>query len=282
MNQDVLASYENPSRNQGKPDAAAPREPSIGQPDAGEENRSRNFVYLLLLLALCGSLYLLKAGSNPLSDPDEARCGLIVREMITSGDWIAPRLGGKLYSDKPAPFFWLAALGTEITGNAELGGRLFPALSGVLTILITYLLARGLFNARIALLAGLMLGTGAEFIYVARWYRMDMPFVAAMWAAIWWFWRCEKQRMAHPQNKSPWQWYGFYFFCAIATAFKGPAGAGLPGLVILAYLLLMGRPRRLLGLLHPGAILLYFLVAAPWYVMMERHHPGDLSNFLVH
>jgi len=207
--------------------------------------------HLLLLLILCGVLFLLGAWSLPLADPEEARCALIVRQMARSGHWIVPYFDGHVYYDKPAPFFWLAAAGWKLTGSAELSGRLVSAVAGLLGVLASYALTRRLFGSLAGLLAGVILATSGEFLFLARWYRMDMPFVAAMWAALWWFWRCQSGPEG-TDNKGVRRrkWLGFYAFCAIATLFKGPAGLVLPVMVVATYLLLSERPRLSQKLVH--------------------------------
>lgn len=218
----------------------------------------------------------------PLADPEESRCAVIVREMLQGGDWIVPHLGGKAYFDKPAPFFWLAAAGQCITGSAELGGRLIAAVAAMLAVLVTYAFGRRLFGAPAGLVGGLVLATSGEFLFMARWYRMDMPFVAAMWAAIWWLWRAGLDETASAAGKDRWRgWIGFYLFAGIATIFKGPAGLGLPALVVVVWLLLTRRPRRLVGLLHPVGIALYLLVAGPWYVAVIARQPGYAYEFFI-
>ncbi|NQU75731.1 MAG: glycosyltransferase family 39 protein [Planctomycetes bacterium] len=215
----------------------------------------------------------------PLIDPDESRCALIVREMLRGGDWIVPHLKGEVYWDKPAPFFWLAAGARLLTGNVELGGRLIAALAGLLGVLITYVIGRRMFGAMAGFLAGLFLATSVEYFFIARWYRMDMPFATAMLAAIWWFWRAEDRRPQDTGRKAG--WYGFYVFCGLATLFKGPLGLVLPAMVVGAYLLLSGRPRRFLDIFHVGGILLYLAVAAPWYVAISLREPDYAYEFFI-
>ena len=246
------------------------------------------FIYPGLLVLVCASLFLYRANSLPLIDPDEARCALIVRNMLQSGEWIVPRLGNQVYFDKPAPFFWLAAAAEKLTGNAEFGGRLAAALSGILVVLITYALGRRMFSATAGFLAGVVLATSMEFFFIARWYRMDMPFEAAMWAAIWWFWHSEDaSRRGNPETdtfKRHYQrtgWYGFYLFCAIATLFKGPAGLVLPVMCIGVYLLLSGRPRRIFEMFHIGGILVYLAITAAWFLTVSLQEPNYAYEFFI-
>ena len=67
---------------------------------------------LLDLLLLVGFAVLLMAVGLGMRDPwpaDEPRFALIAQDMLRSGDWLIPRVGGDLYADKPPFFFWLLA-----------------------------------------------------------------------------------------------------------------------------------------------------------------------------
>ena len=243
----------------------------------------RNVWRPALLVALSVGLFLLNAGQLPLADPEESRCGLIVHEMLAGGDWLLPHLEGRPYYDKPAPFFWLAALGQRLTGSVELGGRLVAALAGLGAVLVTYAWAAALWGPTAGLLAGAMLATSGEFLFLARWYRMDMPFTAAMWAALWWFWRCQRRRPggAAPARAPTAAWLGFYAFTAVATLFKGPAGLALPAIIVLAYFLLGRQYRAILGFFRPAGVCLYLLVALPWYLVVALRHGDFAYEFIV-
>jgi 4-amino-4-deoxy-L-arabinose transferase-like glycosyltransferase len=232
------------------------------------------------LVFVCLLLFLVGAASLPLTDQEEARCALIVREMIRSGHWLMAHLFGEPYFDKPAPYFWLAAAAQMLTGNAAFGGRLIAALAAVFAVLTTYALGRRMFGPLAGLLAGFILATSIQFWYMARWYRMDMPFAAAMWAAIVWFWFCERPADGAPR-KSRWiAWCGFYLFCALATLFKGPAGLGLPVLIVGSYFLLNHEFGRLQEFFNLRGLAVFALVAVPWYVAVSIQEPSYAYEFL--
>jgi 4-amino-4-deoxy-L-arabinose transferase-like glycosyltransferase len=238
--------------------------------------------HVVLLVALCLGLFLVRAGSLPLADPEEARCALIVQDMLRHGHWWVPQLCGHPYYDKPAPFFLLAAAGVRATGSAELGGRLVPALAGLLAVLVTYAFAARVFASGWAgLVAGLVLATAGEFLFMARWYRMDMLFVAAMWAAVWWFWRGEDRRLGGRAFSKTGMWVGFYVFAAVATLLKGPAGLALPGLIVLAYFLLSRQYRRVVEFFWPAGLGAYLLLAGSWYVAASVQEPEFAREFFV-
>ncbi|MCD6378374.1 MAG: glycosyltransferase family 39 protein [Planctomycetes bacterium] len=241
--------------------------------------QNKTIIHLLLLITLGGTLFFYKVSTLPLTDPDEARCGLIIRDMIRNHHWLIPHLESEPYFDKPAPFFWLAAAVQKITGDEESPGRIIAGLFALAAVLITYAAARNVFNPLAGLLAGVMLITTGEFLYIARWYRMDMPFAASMWAGLWLFLRAEIKRQNEHRYKGG--WIGFYLFCAVATLFKGPAGLVLPVLTVATYLLLSGKPRRFFELFNLKGIILYLLISAPWYVAISLKEPHYAYEFFI-
>ena len=77
----------------------------------------REVVRDLTLLGLL-ALVLLVPGLG-MRDPwpaDEPRFALIARDMVVTGEWLFPQVGGDLYQDKPPVFFWTIALGYLATG----------------------------------------------------------------------------------------------------------------------------------------------------------------------
>jgi 4-amino-4-deoxy-L-arabinose transferase-like glycosyltransferase len=63
--------------------------------------------------------FLLGLGDRNIWIPLEARYALVAREMLETGQWILPHLGGMVYADKPPLLFWsialLSALGPGVT-----------------------------------------------------------------------------------------------------------------------------------------------------------------------
>src|SRR5918995_7184708 len=101
---------------------------------------------LLWLFAL--ALLLIATGIG-LRDPwpaDEPRFALIARDMVLTGEWLLPHVGGVIYSDKPPLFFWLIALGLQATDSLRVAFLLPSLLSSLGCVLLIYDLARRLWN----------------------------------------------------------------------------------------------------------------------------------------
>ncbi len=73
--------------------------PSILPRQAREERGNRYLSAGVVLFFLL--LYLLPLGQRPISIPDETRYGEIPREMVASGEWVAPHLNSLRYFENP-------------------------------------------------------------------------------------------------------------------------------------------------------------------------------------
>ena len=101
---------------------------------------ARRHFWLLMLVALL----VLGAGLG-LRDPrpsDEPRFALVAKQMVESGDWLFPRRGIDLYSDKPPLLFWLQAFAYSLIGNWRIAFLLPSLLAALGTIALTYDLGR--------------------------------------------------------------------------------------------------------------------------------------------
>jgi 4-amino-4-deoxy-L-arabinose transferase-like glycosyltransferase len=63
-----------------------------------------------------------------------------------------------------------------------------------------------------------------------------------------------------------------FFFAALSTLGKGPAGLALPALCVLAYIAVKGEVRTLFSMEIAGGLLIVLAVAMPWYVAMVSRH----------
>ena len=127
-------------------------------------------------VVLIGLGLVLIATGIGLRDPwpaDEPRFALVVRDMVASGDWLIPRIGGDAYADKPPLFFWLMALVLELTRSLRTAFLVPSLLSGIGCTLLVYDLARRLWNRETGLLAGLSLLFTFQFVWQVRQAQID-------------------------------------------------------------------------------------------------------------
>ncbi len=128
------------------------------------------------LLWLIGLGLLLMATGLGLRDPwpaDEPRFALVARDMLRSGDWLIPRVGGDLYADKPPVFFWLMAASMAVTGSVRSGFLLPSLLAGLGATVLVYDLLRRVRGREVAFAGGLVLLLTFQFVWQFRQAQID-------------------------------------------------------------------------------------------------------------
>jgi 4-amino-4-deoxy-L-arabinose transferase-like glycosyltransferase len=192
-------------------------------------------VWLDVLWLLGLGLLLIGTGVG-LRDPwpaDEPRFALVARDMVATGDWLVPRVGGDLYADKPPLFFWLIALALTITHSLRTSFLLPSLLGGLGCLLLVYDLGRRLWNRETGLLAALALLFTVQFTWQARQAQIDATL--CFWTTLS-LYGLLRHLLLGPQ----WRWYAIG--CAAAGLGVITKGVGfLPLLVVIPFLVLRWR-----------------------------------------
>ncbi len=233
---------------------------------------------LTFLALLFGTVYLQFLGRLPFLEPDEGRYAEIPREMLESGDFITPFLNYVKYFEKPPLIYWLNALSMKLFGQNEFAARLPSALCGVLTILFIYHLGRTLFGRRQGMVAALILGSSAGFMIQNRMILTDIPLTFCLTTAL----GCFILAAREGERRAGLYYHLFYVFAALAVLAKGLIGMVLPGGVIFFHLLLTRRWRLLREMRLPTGLLLFFLVGAPWFLLVSLKNPEFARFFFIH
>ncbi len=157
----------------------------------------------------------------------EAREALVVADIVANDHWILPLRNGELPS-KPPLFHWIGAALAKGFGLNDVTVRAPSALAGFGLAVITYLLGTWLSGRAGGWLAvGVLLGT-AHFWEGATQARVDMVFSCAVAAALAGFLAWVRTGRASARVVS-------YLAVGAAVLAKGPAGAALPLLTVMAY-----------------------------------------------
>ena len=223
---------------------------------------------LLLLCVLAGCLFFLGLGSLPLLEPDEGRNAEVAREMLASGDWITPHYDGLPYLDKPAFFFWLAASTFKVAGVHEWSARLPSAVMGLGLLLLSWFLARRMFDARTALRAGMVIATAPLVVLFSRLVIFDMTLACLVTLAMVSFWLAEA---AEFRRRGP--VILLFLAMGLGAITKGPVAFLLPLLSIVAYQALRGKLRELQRLPWALGSAVFLAAALPWFISISTRYP---------
>jgi len=222
--------------------------------------------YILGLTALALVLFFYRLGSYSLWDSDEPFYAYVARTMVEKGEFFTPYWNDELWFVHPPLYFWLSIAVSRITGMNELSIRFVSAFFAALTVPLTYLLSLSLFGIRRdALLSGLILTTTLQFFLQARMALLDMVMIFFITLSIYCLWR-------QSEEPRPLWAFGFWISSGLATLAKGPFGLCYPLLIFGVYLLLTGRLSTLKTLRWLPGLIIFFAIAAPWYVILSFRH----------
>ncbi len=221
---------------------------------------------LVLLLALCWLLFFWRLGNVPFYSRGEAREGLVVWEMYTSGDLILPAVNGDYIPFKPPLFHWVGVLMANIFGRVDEFTVRFPsAFFATLGVLLTFLAGARLWGNAAGMASAVVLATSSEWWQAATIAQVDMTLAFFTLASLLLFFFVYQKG-----SSSLVESLGLAFFVGCATLAKGPLGLALPSLAILTFLVLR-RDLQFLKRLHLFAsVVLFLLVAGSWYGLAFR------------
>jgi 4-amino-4-deoxy-L-arabinose transferase-like glycosyltransferase len=245
---------------------------AVDRPPEPQEYARAKWIVALAYLAL----QVAGACVPPLQEPDEARCASISWEMLQSGDWLTPHLNSIKYYEKPPLFFWLETMGLGLVGPSNLAFRLPSILASFLTVMLVYHWGLRMRGSRAGLLAAAIQASMLLFSMMARAALVDPLLTFCTTFSLY----CAFRFLETPEWRSRWS-YAFWAALAAAALVKGPVGIVLPAAALAAFLLWNRDSRGWRILFHPGGILLFGILATPWYAVMTLRNPGYLTEFLL-
>jgi 4-amino-4-deoxy-L-arabinose transferase-like glycosyltransferase len=220
-------------------------------------------LWLFLAIATICSLYLADLTGMGLYGPDEPRYADIGRAMAATGDLVTPRLWGMPWFEKPALLYWMTAVGFKTGLGPDLAPRLPLAILSLLFLAFFWWRLRAEWGTRVATYAAVMLATSAGWLAYSHVAVTDVPMAVFFSCA--WLLALPGMTEKHAGRNSR------HVPVAAGSLALATLAKGLVPLVlfvpVLALPLITGKWERVRAWLHPRTLLVFLVVALPWYVL---------------
>ncbi|MCH2134159.1 MAG: phospholipid carrier-dependent glycosyltransferase [Phycisphaerales bacterium] len=211
-------------------------------------------------------IYLLPLGGRPIVTPDESRYGAIPAEMLETGEWVAPRLNGIRYFEKPVLGYWAIAASQWLFGPSPWSIRFPSAVAMGFAALCLVLLARCMgLREEVGWLAAIVFLTMLGVLIIGTVAILDAMFTGAVTGALTFFAMAWTART--PGARFGWLLL-FGAFCGLAFLVKGFLGLAIPTIVIGPFLLWMCRWREIF-VLPWVPMVAAAIVIAPWGIAVH-------------
>ncbi len=229
-----------------------------------------------MILAVCAFLFFYGLGSFGLLGADEPRYAQIGSEMLARHDLVVPTLDHVPWLEKPPLLYWGEMASYAIFGDRDWAARVPTSVLTSLMILGLWAFVRRRIPER-GLDAALIAASCVFVVAFGRAASTDMPltacFTLGMLAWMEWF----------LSGHSAWL-LAFYSFQALGMLAKGPVAPLLAGLIIVAFAFVWSpaspkaesrqpeagsRFQLITGTLWWPGILLFLVIAMPWYIAVQ-------------
>ncbi|MDG3007631.1 ArnT family glycosyltransferase [Paludisphaera mucosa] len=211
------------------------------------------------------------------------------REMLESGDWSQPTIGGRPWLEKPPLPFWMAAAAGAVAGRVSpLAARLPSALAATGLALGVAFVARRRFGGTVSLLAGAVQATTAWAVLRGRLAEADVTLACLF---VWTMAAFDRIREtddadgdeSDPRRRAAWRW-AFFALLGTTSLAKGIGfGAALIAAAAGGTLAWDRRPGSWRRFAFPAGWLVAAALALAWpLAMLRQHGAGAASLWLMH
>jgi 4-amino-4-deoxy-L-arabinose transferase-like glycosyltransferase len=241
----------------------------------GSVRSTRRLLWLALAALWFGGL-----GYLDLTHPDEGRYSEISREMVSTGDWVTPRLNGLKYFEKPPLQYWATAAAFKAFGESEFVARLWVGLCGFATVILVHGTALRLWGARTADYAGVTCASMMWIMGMSHIVTLDMCLTFFMTLSLCGFLRAQHDGATRGETRR-WMWI-VWAGMAGALLTKGLIGVVLPGAALFLYSAICRDWRPWARLRWFSGLPIFAVLSVPWHVLVARRNPEWADFYFIH
>ena len=219
--------------------------------------------------------------ARPMALPDEGRYVGVAWEMVQSGNWLVPTLDGMPFFHKPPLFYWLTALSLKLFGFHATSARIAPLLGGWLAMGSVCGLAWRWASPRLSRRLVWVTATTPLLFLASQYANLDMLVAGCITATVALAAHACLLRLEKNERQARHALWAAYAMAALGVLAKGLIGGVLPAASLLLWLAWQRQWRLMLGLFSGVGLVIFLLLAAPWFALMQNEFPDFLHYFFV-
>lgn len=221
----------------------------------------------------------------PITDPVESNYVLSAITMLKHNSWISPMIYDQVWYDKPPLTYWALMITYKLFGISDFTSRIPNTLvAGASVALMYHLVYHIKESVHLAVASSILLLSALQFWYISHAVITD-GFLFFFSIVVFGY-----SYLAFTNNDKN-SMVKAYVAAALSVITKGPIGILLPGLILLLFVCMRWITLRenpnysitkdLKLVFNPLGILIFILLASPWYIAMYSIHGEQfISGFL--
>src|SRR3989344_3551630 len=197
------------------------------------------------------------------------------QEMLHSGNIFSPVYFGEDLFQKPILFYWFILISYRLFGEGWFAARFVSVVFASLTLAVSWLLAKNLFDKKTAAVSTLILATLPLFFRHAKNAVPDMALNFFIVFAVF----CMLKFFDDPSRRI----YSRLFFvsCALGFMVKGFAALVIPFATSVLYAVSSGEPGLLKRMNFAQGAIIFLLIVLPWFVYMFFIHGEQYADYVL-
>lgn len=217
-----------------------------------------------------------------ITDPVESNYVLSAITMLKHNSWISPMIYDQVWYDKPPLTYWALMICYKVFGVSDFVSRIPSTVIAAASVSFIYHLVYKIKQSiSVAIASALLLMTTLQFWYISHAVVTD-GFLFFFSLTIFGY---SYLAFANNDKRSILK---AYIAAAFAVLAKGPIGLILPGFILILFVLArwfkhksttdstLAKDIKLL--FNPWGILLFTVIALPWYLAMYAIHGSEFIN----
>jgi len=206
--------------------------------------------------------------------------------MVQTGNFLSPKYFGENRFQKPILYYWMIVLSYKVFGANWAGARFVAVFFAALSVCLTWLIAKRLFDRRVANLSAVVIMTVPLFFRHAKNAVPDMVLnffiVLAVYFGIRFMQSVTNAFPGSTEKNIQRSKYSILFFasCAMGFMIKGFAALLFPFLTVILYSVITRNLTILSNMRFGRGFVIMLLIICPWFLYMIKLHGQDYLSYM--